>query len=77
MKATKLYSFFLAVIFLCATPLAALLSDYTFTQSVTTYNEITGGSVYGTETSDDQRFVDPAVPAGGTTNLWSSDVSVQ
>jgi hypothetical protein len=41
--------------------------EYSFTQTNTTWTPITGGVVLGTETSDDQRFVDPATPAGGTT----------
>ncbi len=45
----------------------AAVSGYTFNPSVGTYAEITGGTLLGTATSDDQRFVDPAVPAGGTT----------
>jgi len=40
---------------------------YGFSQSSGTYTEITGGTVLGAEASDDQRFVDPAVPLGGTT----------
>jgi hypothetical protein len=44
----------------------AQVSSYVFNQSSGTYTPITGGSVYGTTTSDDQRFVDPATPAGGT-----------
>ncbi|MFO7660609.1 MAG: carboxypeptidase regulatory-like domain-containing protein, partial [Candidatus Cloacimonadaceae bacterium] len=68
MKAYRLYAIFLSVILLSVAPLCAILADYTFVQSTGTYTEITGGSLYGTETSDDQRFVDPTVPAGGTTN---------
>ena len=40
---------------------------YSFTQLTGTYTEITGGTVLGNETTDDQRFVDPATPLGGTT----------
>jgi len=40
--------------------------NYGFAYSAGTYTEITGGTVLGSATSDDQRFVDPAVPAGGT-----------
>lgn len=39
---------------------------YGFSQSSGTYTEITGGTALGSETVDDQRFLDPAVPAGGT-----------
>ncbi len=45
----------------------AQTSEYAFTATTGTYTPITGGILLGTETSDDQRFVDPAVPAGGTT----------
>jgi hypothetical protein len=45
----------------------AQVSSYLFNESTGTYTPITGGTVYGTTTTDDQRFVDPAVPAGGTT----------
>ena len=48
-------------------PLFALLSDYTFEQSSNTYTEITGGILLGDETTDDQRFLNPAVPLGTTT----------
>jgi hypothetical protein len=44
----------------------AQVSAYTFAQSTGTYTAITGGTVYGTTTSDDQRFVTTATPAGGT-----------
>ena len=44
----------------------AQVSSYAFNQSSGTYTAITGGTVFGTTTSDDQRFVDPATPAGGT-----------
>lgn len=39
---------------------------YGFSQSSGTYTEITGGTLLGAETSDDQRFLDPAVPLGTT-----------
>lgn len=68
MKKSILFTFFVCVILIGFIPLPALLADYTFNQSVGTYTEITGGTVFGTETSDDQRFVDPATPAGGTIN---------
>ncbi len=45
---------------------AQVVSSYTFGQSSGTYTPITGGTVWGTGTDDDQRFVDPAVPLGGT-----------
>lgn len=48
--------------------LFAQTSEYGFSATQETYTPISGGLLLGTETSDDQRFVDPAVPAGGTTN---------
>jgi hypothetical protein len=44
-----------------------VVGTYTFSQTTGTYTEITGGTLLGTATNDDQRFVDPALPAGGTT----------
>lgn len=44
-----------------------LMSEYSFTYTAGTYTEITGGTLLGNESIDDQRFVDPAVPLGGTT----------
>src|SRR3954465_12762594 len=38
---------------------------YTFTQVAGTYSAITGGTVFGSTSSDDQTFVDPSVPLGG------------
>jgi|GEM_PF-1142410 len=46
----------------------AQVSQYSFSQAVGTYTAISGGTLLGTESSDDQRFVDPAVPLGGTTS---------
>ena len=43
------------------------VSVYTFDQNSGTFTPIAGGTVLGTTTSDDQYFVDPAVPTGGTT----------
>ncbi len=48
--------------------LRAELAEYTFGQAVDTYAEITGGTLLGSVTTDDQRFVDPAVPDGGFTD---------
>ncbi len=44
----------------------AQVNTYGFTQNVGTYTAISGGTSFGTTTTDDQRFVDIAVPAGGT-----------
>lgn len=45
-----------------------LNTTYTFSTNTTSaYTAITGGTLLGSITSDDQRFVSPAVPLGGTT----------
>jgi parallel beta-helix repeat protein len=43
----------------------ALLPLYQYNRSTTPFTEITGGVVLGTTASDDQVFIDPAVPLGG------------
>jgi hypothetical protein len=45
--------------------LNAQVVAYSFSQSNGTYTEITGGTLLGTETSDDQRFTDPATASVG------------
>jgi len=40
------------------------LSQYTFSQSNSGFTAISGGTVLGSTTTDDQRFLDPAVPLG-------------
>ena len=59
--------FILSLMFACTTIGYSQVSAYTFSQSNGTYTPITGGTVYGNTSSDDQRFVDPAVPLGGAT----------
>lgn len=44
----------------------AQVSLYSFSQSSVTYTEITGGTVLGNATTDEQRFVDVTVPSGDT-----------
>ena len=68
MKAYRFGAIFLSVILLSLTPLYADMADYTFVQSTGTYTEITGGFSLGTETTDDQRFFDPANLTGTTTS---------
>ncbi len=46
--------------------LTDFVSVYTFSQSIGTFTPISGGTLLGSTTSDDQRFVNPAVPLGGT-----------
>lgn len=40
------------------------LSQYAFSQSTGTFSAISGGTVLGSTTTDDQRFLDPATPLG-------------
>jgi hypothetical protein len=47
--------------------LFAQVNNMSFSSSSGTYTEITGGTLLGSTTSDDQFFVDPAIPIGGTT----------
>jgi len=59
---------FILLMLMAAVSIAsAQVAGYTFSQSTSTYTEITGGTVLGDTTIDEQRFVDPAVPLGGTT----------
>ncbi len=59
-------SFSLAVLLLLmSTSLKAQLSAYNFQSSSGTYSAISGGTLLGNTTSDDQAFVDPAIPLGG------------
>ena len=44
----------------------AQVAGYIFSQATSTYTEITGGTILGDTMIDEQRFVDPAVPLGGT-----------
>jgi hypothetical protein len=46
----------------------AQVSAYAYSQSSSTFTPLATGTVYGTTATDDQRFVDPATPAGGTTS---------
>ena len=65
----KLYAFlFTALLMSAASNVFSQVSNYTFSQSNVVYTAITGGTVLGNTTSDDQRFVDPAIPLGGTVN---------
>jgi parallel beta-helix repeat protein len=57
---------FLAAFFLIWN-LHAQLPGYSFSTVSGTYTEIAGGTALGNETTDEQRFVDPTIPLGGTT----------
>lgn len=55
----KQAAFFLLMLMLCSiAPAQSALQDYTFAYSVGTYEEITGGLLLGTESNDEQRFLD-------------------
>jgi hypothetical protein len=45
-------------------PLPASLQDYEFSYSEVSWQEITGGVLLGSESSDDQHFIDPAFLEG-------------
>ncbi len=63
----KLYAFlFTAFLLFSVTGINAQVSAYTFTQVSGTYTAISGGTVLGTATDDDQQYVDPAAPLGST-----------
>ncbi len=60
--------FFLSCLLIPLVGLQAQVSAYKFSTSIGTYTPITGGTVLGNSTTNDQRFVDPATPLGGTTS---------
>ena len=47
---------------------AQVATNYNFSQTNGTYTSIAGGTVLGSNADDDQRYVDPATPAGGFTS---------
>ncbi len=57
---------FAVLISICITSYAQV-ALYTFSQSTNTYTEITGGTVLGNTSTDEQYFVDPTVPLGDAT----------
>ena len=56
----KIYSLILVALFTAFTGIAQNVSSYTFSQTTSTYSEITGGTLFGSSSSDDERFVDRA-----------------
>ncbi|MBL7746203.1 MAG: hypothetical protein JNM19_02140, partial [Chitinophagaceae bacterium] len=65
----KLYAFLsIALCLLVTSPVFSQVSNYTFSQTSGVYTPISGGTLLGDAASDDQRFVDPAVPLGGFTS---------
>lgn len=65
MKKSLLTLFLSIAMYVCAD--AQVISAYTFAQSTGTYTPITGGTVLGDTTVDEDRYVDPVAPLGGTT----------
>jgi hypothetical protein len=63
----KLLLSLLGLVFLSGLGLRAQVASYSFSQTNGTYTPIAGGTVYGDANSDDERFIDPALPLGGTT----------
>ena len=59
--------YLLSFLLVATTVLKAQVSAYTFSQSSGSYVAITGGTLLGTTTSDDEYYVNPAVVTGGTT----------
>lgn len=65
----KLYAFLsIALCLLVTSPVFSQVSNYTFSQTSGVYTAISGGTLLGDAASDDQRFVDPAIPLGGFTS---------
>ncbi len=62
----KIYMFLAALVITITSK--SQVSSYGFNQFSGSYSAITGGTVFGTTTSDDQYFVDPSIPAGGFTS---------
>ena len=58
---------FLVFLFVMSIGTHAQISSYTFSQSTNAYSEITGGTLLGAENTNEERFVDPAVPLGSST----------
>ncbi len=60
----KLLQILVAGFAIAGTCSAQVATLYTFTQVAGTYSAITGGTLVGSTTSDDQTFVDPTAPLG-------------
>ncbi|HOH59908.1 MAG TPA: hypothetical protein PLI73_03270, partial [Candidatus Cloacimonadota bacterium] len=59
MKRSMLLTLLIALFVWGIIPGFAQTTEYGFTTTMGTYTPISGGLLLGTETSDDQRFVDP------------------
>src|SRR4051812_36656779 len=65
----KIYTNSIVAFAILASPVKGQVASlYSFSQQTGVYTAITGGTVFGTITSDDQAFVDQGVPAGGGTS---------
>ncbi|MDY0150763.1 MAG: carboxypeptidase regulatory-like domain-containing protein, partial [Candidatus Cloacimonas sp.] len=67
MKRSLIAMLIIALFALWALPGFTQTMEYAFSATQDTYTPITGGLLLGTETSDDQRFLDPAAPVGAST----------
>ncbi|GAB1404310.1 hypothetical protein MASR1M74_14890 [Lentimicrobium sp.] len=65
-KMRKLLTLLIVAVMMIGNTYAQFVS-YGFTASNGTYTAITGGTMLGTATSDDQRYVDPSDPTGSST----------
>ncbi|MBK9799084.1 MAG: T9SS type A sorting domain-containing protein [Bacteroidetes bacterium] len=59
----------LAIFLVSSNNVMALINSYGFSSSLGTYAPISGGTILGTNTTDDERFVDPNNLAGSTAFL--------
>lgn len=57
-------------------PAQSQVSTYLFSQQSTSFTAITGGTVFGNTTSDDQVFVDPSVPLGATSGATGPGMAI-
>ena len=60
---------FLVFLFVISFSTYAQISSYTFSQTTNAYTEVTGGTLLGSETTNEERFVNPAAPLGSTSVL--------
>jgi hypothetical protein len=78
MRATCFRMMFLMLFTLLAVNAWTLVSEYSFSSTLGTYNEITGGTVLGSTANDDESF--NAIPLGFTftyNGVWYSMISIQ
>ncbi|MCB5266941.1 MAG: hypothetical protein LHW46_02380, partial [Candidatus Cloacimonetes bacterium] len=66
MKGRLLLALQVAILLMWAFPGFTQTLEYGFASEMGTYTPITGGLQLGADNTDDQRFVDPATPLGGT-----------